>query len=313
MAQIKKCYRCNHWSRSFLLLALFLSACGKVDLYQDLNEKEANEFVVKLAESGIAATKEIVPAERGAPTFKIQVEKDKLSAAQKALEHYGLPRDVNKGVAHVYPGGGLIPGIFEEKAKYLLAVSGDLELTLNSIDRVVDSHVHVVIPEESVLKDEDEGTIRPTASVLLKYIPKDGKKPIEEDDIRKLVARAVEGLDIKDVAVVTVPVDEPAAVAPVGTSGVSSSELSFDQFLEKYKTELAARFVDKTEVKPFGPIQIKKDTYNQFLIGFFVLVVLSVVFAGLSLFGLLRASSLKKRLGAQQQQRVKAKKPTSNP
>src|SRR5439155_12736269 len=126
-------------------------------------------------------------------------------------------KDKGDGVQEVYPGGGLIPGQFEEKAKYLLALTGEIETTLRSIDRVIDARVHVVIPEESVLKDEDEGTVRPTASVLIKYLPSaDGKKPIEDMDVKQLVARAVEGLNVNDVTVVSIAVTPPPAITGGG-------------------------------------------------------------------------------------------------
>ena len=171
-------------------LFLLVAGCGDDELYHHLDEQEANEFIVKLAGAGITSEKAIEPAERGEPTWKIIVPKEKLDLAFHVLETFGLPKEKGHGVMAVYPGGGLIPGQFEEKAKYFLAVTGELEKTLESIDRVVEARVHVVVPEESVLKDEEEGIVRPTASVLLRYMAtSDGKKPIEDMDVKQLVAR----------------------------------------------------------------------------------------------------------------------------
>src|SRR5437868_5538059 len=70
---------------------------------------------------------------------------------------------------------------------------------LKSVTGVVDAHVLVVMPDSSPLLDKSE-RVPPTASVLVKYRGRD--VPLAEDEIKKLVARAVEGLQPENVAVV---------------------------------------------------------------------------------------------------------------
>jgi type III secretion protein J len=289
-----------------------VAACGKAELYRGLDEREANEFVVRLASYKIDAEKVLVPAERGEPTFTIAVPKDKLGQAFEVLEKYNLPKDKGHGIAAVYPGGGLIPGAFEEKAKYLLALTGEIEMTLRSIDRVVDARVHVVVPEESVLKDEDEGTVRPTASVLYKYIPDEkAELPIKDVDLKQLVARSVEGLSPTDVTVVALPVvahvAAPAAPGPDGTpSPGPAGDFTLEQCMAKFKDEIASK--DVVKMKALGPIVVREDSFTKLAGVLIGLGVLTVLFLALFLVTLFQKMSLNRKLSAAQKA-AKVKKP----
>ena len=98
------------------LLCLFLVGCGKAELYHGLSEKEANEFIVRLGAAGIAAEKELEPADRN-PTWMIKVEEDKLAQAFQILDMYGLPKEAGHGIQAIYGAGGLIPGQYERKSQ----------------------------------------------------------------------------------------------------------------------------------------------------------------------------------------------------
>ena len=63
----------------------------------------------------------------------------------------------------------------------------------------MDARVLVVLPDSSPLLDKSE-RVPPTASVLIKY--RGSQVPLSEDDVKKLVGRAVEGLQPENVAVV---------------------------------------------------------------------------------------------------------------
>ena len=290
-------------------LFLLVAGCGKAELYHHLDEKEANEFIVKLAGAGIPSEKAIEPAERGEPTWKIIVPKEKLELAFHVLETFGLPKEKGMGIMAVFPGGGLIPGQFEEKAKYFLALTGELEKTLESIERVVDARVHVVVPEESVLKDEEEGIVRPTASVLLRYIASsDGKKPIEDMDVKQLVARAIEGLTINEVTVVALPVPPASTHGGDGhpVEGGAAGTMTLEQCLETYSKDLATN----VQLRRLGPIAVHQDSYKYLLGVLGALGGVTLVFAVLWLVAFLQASSLRKKLSAT---KVKAKKPATTP
>jgi type III secretion protein J len=183
-------------------LTLVLSACVTHSLQTGLSEQDAQEIVVLLNENGIDsfATKG-VSEKKGEEKWDVMIRggDQNLARAWRVLEENGLPRQKDKGLEDVFSNSGMIPTATEEKARLLLGTSGEISHTLKSVAGVVDAHVLVVMPDSSPLLDKSD-RVPPTASVLVKYRGHD--LPLAEDDVKKLVARAVEGLQPENFAVV---------------------------------------------------------------------------------------------------------------
>jgi len=122
-----------------------------------------------------------------------------LARAWRVLQENGLPREKDKSLEDVFANSGMIPTATEEKARLLVGISGEINRTLKSVAGIVDARTLVVLPDSSPLVDKSE-RVPPTASVLIKY--RGQEIPLNEDDVKKLVARAVEGLQPENVAVV---------------------------------------------------------------------------------------------------------------
>lgn len=185
-----------------LCLSILLSSCVTHTLQTALSEQDAQEIVVLLNENGIEASAVKAAGEKkGEETWSVIIHggDQNLARAWRVLEENGLPRQKDKGLEDVFANSGMIPTAAEEKARLLVGISGEISRTLKSVAGVVDAHVLVVLPDSSPLLDKSE-RIPPTASVLLKYRGND--LPLNEDDVKKLVARAVEGLQPENVAVV---------------------------------------------------------------------------------------------------------------
>jgi type III secretion protein J len=183
-------------------LAVFLSACVTHELQSGLSEQEAQEIVVLLNQNGIDAfSAKAVGEKKGEEKWSVSIRggDQNLTRAWSVLQENGLPREKDKGLEDVFSNSGMIPTATEEKARLLVGISGEINRTLKSVAGIVDARVLVVLPESSPLLDKTE-RVPPTASVLIKYRGKD--PPLSEDDIKKLVARAVEGLQPENVAVV---------------------------------------------------------------------------------------------------------------
>lgn len=183
-------------------LAFLISGCVTHNLQTDLNEQDAQEIVVLLNENGIEASAVKTPgAKKGEDTWSVVIHggDQNLARAWRVLEENGLPRQKDHGLEDVFANSGMIPTATEEKARLLVGISGEISRTLKSVAGVVDAHVLVVLPDSSPLLDKSERT-PPTASVLIKY--RGNEVPLGEDDVKKLVARAVEGLQPENVAVV---------------------------------------------------------------------------------------------------------------
>ena len=183
-----------------LSLVLLLTGCMQKELQTGLTEQEAQEIIVLLKDSGIDASREVMPGDSEKPTWKVSVKggDQDYFLALKILQEHGLPRR-GQGVEDVFSKSGLIPTAGEEKARLIVGLSGEMTRTLKSVAGVVDARVHVVLPENSPLVDKSQWSTT-TSSVLLKY--QGDQIPLREDEVRNLVARSIEGLQPENVTVV---------------------------------------------------------------------------------------------------------------
>jgi len=188
----------NAWLISLVLL---LTGCMQKELQTGLTEQEAQEIIVLLKDSGIDASREVMPGDAERPTWKVSVKggDQEYFLALKILQEHGLPRERAKGLEDVFSKSGLIPTAGEEKARLIVGLSGEMTRTLKSVAGVVDARVHVVLPENSPLVDKSQWSTT-TSSVLLKY--QGDQIPLREDEVRNLVARSIEGLQPENVTVV---------------------------------------------------------------------------------------------------------------
>ncbi len=182
---------------------LFLVGCdGPHSIVHGLSELEANEVIVVLDSQGISGSKLL--EEGRVVTWAVQVPGSRSKDALRILVANKLPKARSTGLKEVYPAGssGLIPTQTEEKAKFLMAMQGEIETMLKSLPGIQSANVSVVVPEKDVIRDVDTPPPPPTASVAIVYNPEDGgKKPVDEERIQKLVANGVEGLKPQNVQV----------------------------------------------------------------------------------------------------------------
>jgi type III secretion protein J len=207
--------------RAVVLLAL-LAACS-TPIRHGLDEPAANEVVSALERSGIGAEKG--PDEAGGPTtFVVRVSQGDAVRALEVLHALGLPRDRRTGFAEIYAQPSLVPTATEERARYLQALSGEIERTLETVDGVVSARVHLVLEETEVMGDKPR--VPAQAAVLLKT--RAGPQ-IKDAEVCKLVAGSVPGLAAANVAVVSTRAAEVQAgseLAPVGPLRVSAGTRS---------------------------------------------------------------------------------------
>ncbi|RSZ61099.1 type III secretion inner membrane ring lipoprotein SctJ [Massilia atriviolacea] len=169
-----------------LALCALLAGCGKsANLQVGLNDADANEIVTLLSRHGIeaqkAATKEGVT---------LTVKADDIARATTAMQAAGLPRRALSDLGQVFKKDSMISTPLEERARYIHALSAELESTLQQFDNVISARVHVVLPERIAPGEP----IQPSsAAVFVKY-----HGTMDEDTllprIRQLVASSIPGL-----------------------------------------------------------------------------------------------------------------------
>jgi type III secretion protein J len=185
------------------MLALVLSGCMRHEVASGLGEQDAQEIVVVLKENGLdaAAVRSATNDRNAAPSWTVTVRGGSQNTvlAWRVLEESGLPRQKVKGLEEVFSSTGMIPTASEEKARLLMALSGELGRTLKSVQGVVDARVQIVLPDNSPLLDRTQWS-PPTSSVLIKY--RGSQYPLTQEEVKSLVSRGVEGLQPDNVAVV---------------------------------------------------------------------------------------------------------------
>lgn len=206
-----------------LTLLLALTACdSRTTLYTGLTEKDANEVTASLLERGLDARKE----SGGKQLYAVAVPTRDFSLAVEVLRANGLPRHAYTRMGDVFKKDGMISSPVEERARYLAALSQELESTLSQIDGVVVARVHPVLPERVVA---GEPVLPSSCSVMIKHVP--GWSPARyEARIRQLVLASIPGLaeSPDKVAVVFVPAEaaESAPALRAGTATVAAPEPS---------------------------------------------------------------------------------------
>jgi type III secretion protein J len=191
-------------------LAAVALACS-TPIRHGLDESAANEVMAALERAGIGAEK-LRDEAAGATGFIVRVGDEDAVRALDLLHALGLPRGRRSGFAEVYAQPSLVPTVTEERARYVEALSAEIERTLESVEGVVAARVHLVMAEVDPLSVDGKPRVPAQAAVLLKAHP--GLTPIKETDVQKLIAGSVPGLVPAAVAVVVTAAAEGPATGP---------------------------------------------------------------------------------------------------
>jgi type III secretion protein J len=206
------------------------SACS-TNILHGVDERGANDAARALERAGIGVEKvaDEGAAAGGAARFTLRVSRGDGARSLDLLRALGLPRDRRHGFSETYGQPSLIPTPSEERARYVDALAGEIERTLEEVDGVVSARVHLVLEETDPLALDGKARAAARGAVLVTTRP--GRTPIAREDVQRLVAGSVAGLDAPSVAVVftaapVVAEDAPtmAAIGPVrvtaGSRGV---------------------------------------------------------------------------------------------
>ncbi|AZE59175.1 MULTISPECIES: type III secretion system inner membrane ring lipoprotein SctJ [Pseudomonas] len=169
-----------------LSLSVILVGCSdRVELHRQLSEQEANEVIAELADKHIRAQK--VPAKDG---VVIVLNATDIGRAVRTLEAAGLPKVSRTTMGDTFRKEGVISTPLEERARYIYALSQELEATLSNIDGVIIARVHVVLPERIA---PGEPVQPASASVFIKHDPR-----LDPDNIlsrvRRMVSSSIPGM-----------------------------------------------------------------------------------------------------------------------
>jgi len=128
----------------------------------------------------------------------IEVPRDKVSKLRLDIAAQGLPKSSTVGF-ELFDKNSFGSTDFEEKIRYLRALEGELQKTIEALNAVDSARVNIAIPKESVFVSKQ---IPPTASILIKLKPNMILTPKQIQGIKYLVASAVPKLKPGNVKVV---------------------------------------------------------------------------------------------------------------
>ncbi|MGP8253684.1 MAG: flagellar basal-body MS-ring/collar protein FliF [Terracidiphilus sp.] len=184
-------------------------------LYNGLDPDDARQISQVLAQAQIGF--DMTPDGTGIRVPAAMLDKARLAAAAK-----GGVKSGRLGF-EIFDKPNWVGSEFDEQVNFQRALEGELEHTVGALADVESARVHLVLPHDSLFRDEE----RPAkASVVLKLrhlTLADG----EADAIRNLVASAVDGLTPDHVVLV-----DAAGRLPLGPKTAEAMELSQEQALE---------------------------------------------------------------------------------
>jgi type III secretion protein J len=211
----------------FVAAASMTAGACSTNILHGVDERSANEATAALERAGIGAEKlpdEGTAAAAGGASYTIRVARADGTRAVDLLRALGLPHDRRRGFAETYGQPSLIPTPSEERARYVDALTGEIERTLESADGVVSARVHLVLEESDPLAVDARPRNPARAAVLLKARP--GSAPFRDVDVQKLVAGSVAGLDPSAVSVVVTAAADPNAAAAASLAAVGPLRVS---------------------------------------------------------------------------------------
>jgi flagellar M-ring protein FliF len=185
-------------------------------LYADLDPEDARQTGQILAQAQI-------PFDTTASGGGIRVPADQLDKARLVTAAKGGIKSGRLGF-EIFDKPNWVGSEFDEQVNYQRALEGELEHTVGSLSDIESARVHLVMPHDSLFREQE----RPAkASVVLKLRHRnlaDG----EPEAIRNLVASAVDGLTPDRVVLV-----DAAGHLPLGPKTADALRLTAEQALEE--------------------------------------------------------------------------------
>lgn len=197
-----------------LLLTFFLCSCenNKI-IVNNLDEREANEIVVFLANKGIEAEKiQMSSSAPGGGTetirYSLAVKPSQATDAMALLNQNGLPRIKGTNLLDLFAKAGLMSSDKEETIRYQAGLAEQIANMIRKIDGVIDADVQLSFPAaEGTGAPTPNANAQPKKITAAVYVKHQGVLDDPNSHlvikIKRLVAGSVTGLDINDVAVIS--------------------------------------------------------------------------------------------------------------
>ena len=209
MPNVAPSSRTGHIRRAVLsVCALVMLAGCQMDLHTKAKEVDANEMLGALLAAGLDARK---TTPDGGKTWTISIEQAQTVQAIEVLRLNALPRERHESLGDLFKKEGLISSPTEERVRFLFGIEQELAQTISTIDGVMVSRVHIVLPNNDPLATN----VKPSsASVFVKH-RRENDLAVLVPAIKNLVVHAVEGLAYDQVTVTLVTGNAEIRIADI--------------------------------------------------------------------------------------------------
>ena len=185
-------------------------------LYVNLDPDDARQ-------TGQILTQAQIPFDVNADGTGIRVPAQYLDKARLATAAKGGVKSGRLGF-ELFDKPNWVGSEFDEQVNYQRALEGELEHTVDTLSDVESARVHLVMPHDSLFREQE----RPAKASVVIQLRHRSLADGEADAIRNLVASAVDGLMPDHVVLV-----DAAGHLPLGPKTAAASELTAEQDLEE--------------------------------------------------------------------------------
>lgn len=207
-------------------------------LYGDLSQEEAASVVERLENEG-------VPYELREEGRTVAVPAREVHSTRLMLAGSGIPQGQGMGF-EIFDEQEFGVTQFTQEINYQRALQGELARTISSLEPVQSSRIHLVLPEERLLQEQQRET---KASVMVDLKHNQNLDQRQVQGIVHLVSGSIEGLDQNHVTIVD---DRGQTLTDAGSemdSPMSPDKLDYKQSVQEQMEEKAQSLLDRV----YGP------------------------------------------------------------
>lgn len=291
-----------------LLVAFSFVACEEdVTIVHNLEERDANEIVVLLAQHNIIAKKQKNEKNQEV-SWGIQVGPDNQMTAMSILVANHLPKIKHGGLKGICEDIPTIQTRKIEKCREILGLKGEIINSLENIPGVVKADIVLNIPDKVEFPTEDTIQPRPTASVTIEILSEEETVKMTEGKVQQFVANSVNGLDARDVSVLmsykkayySTPKNSNQDQVDVSKQNSSNKQVTKNNNDKQAKSENndpeddSDISEDDTSLTTVGGLKLDESSAKKLKIVGALFLVLFLLIAAAFIFVLLKMSKLRK-------------------
>jgi flagellar M-ring protein FliF len=174
---------------SMIAILFWANSTEYVSLYSDLSPTEANRIVEELKTDGI-------DYEISSTGTSISVPDDQVNSLRLRFNRVEYGDQIDG--FNVFDKSNIGMTTFMQKVNLQRALEGELTKTINQMQEVKQSRVHLVIPEKRLFEDDESGS----ASVVLYMESNTYLSKKQTRGIAVLIANSVDGIEMESVSII---------------------------------------------------------------------------------------------------------------